>query len=394
MRGIVHLLFFITLMLPNIAQASSSRVEAKFGPEWTFSIFLPDADFEPDPDLRDFRASLINKPRGAYRAASNQFLQSPSGDWQVRLVTDPGVYEVQTTPMTVREFAKYQKIIQRDIFDNIKKLYTATPLLFVGGGHINVGMKEFVANPNLLRNFLIDFYNHNELSLGIFGYDTNNALSFSMLSKDIKAKILNKLNWFTREAKFRVNRPNEILDLMDELFEYLGDLQSNIYDEFFQSWQYGTSARGTAALQFARYKFVDLNYKSAEYIVSSPDSARLEIRSVRPQASADVYRRQIQLLQARLDFLAKQDRDIVFKPRLKLQRVSVAKHKLTPPVEPQEALQSFYIYVTESGQKWMDHRDYIWPMWITGGELEKFENSIWFLEKERTSDASCRGLLR
>jgi hypothetical protein len=398
MKRIVQLVLFAVLLLPDFAQASALRVEAKFGPEWTFSIFIPDEEFEPEQELRDIYASLIHRRRGAYKIEGDvfhgrTFLQAPRGGWRVRISTDPGVYEVQTSPMTVRSFIKYQKTFQRDIFDNIKKIYGATPLLFVGGGHINIGLKEFAHNPPLLRNFIIDFYNHNELALGIFGYDTNNALPFCMMPKKYRESVLKELNWFAKEAKFYGNRPDEIFNLMDELFRNLAEEQGTVNDAFYRSWNFVHSSYETN-LHSTREKFVDLNFQSAEYMVHQLDSARLEFRAIRPQASADVYRRQIQLLQARLDFLTKQNRDIIYKPLVKLQRINVVKHKLTPPVDPQEALRSFYIYVTETGEKWKNHRDYIWPLWITGGELQKFENSAWFREQERSARASCGGLLR
>jgi hypothetical protein len=52
--------------------------------------------------------------------------------------------------------------------------------------------------------------------------------------------------------------------------------------------------------------------------------------------------------------------------------LSLQDRVLNPPVDPQQALQAFHQYVTESGLRWEDHQDYLWPRWISSGEVERF----------------------
>jgi hypothetical protein len=67
------------------------------------------------------------------------------------------------------------------------------------------------------------------------------------------------------------------------------------------------------------------------------------------------------------------------------------KHLLQPPIDPQWALRTFYEYVTESGLEWKDHTDYLWPKWITDHEVELFESTRWF--KDREAKRNCESLL-
>jgi hypothetical protein len=66
-------------------------------------------------------------------------------------------------------------------------------------------------------------------------------------------------------------------------------------------------------------------------------------------------------------------------------------HLINPPVKAQTAMKAFYRFVTESSERWQEHRDYLWPAWESTGELRRFESSTWFLNREALA---CEGRLR
>ena len=64
---------------------------------------------------------------------------------------------------------------------------------------------------------------------------------------------------------------------------------------------------------------------------------------------------------------------------------------LIPPVDPQEALEAFHQYLTEAGEEWSDHNDYLWPRWVTDGEVENFELAKGL--KSEPESRSCESLI-
>ena len=89
-------------------------------------------------------------------------LISPNG-WWFSIDEDQGqVAEVPTVPATVDYFRQYQSDMQDAIFASAANV-GFFPALYLGGGHINIGVRELLADPLLLRNFIVDLLNHNEL---------------------------------------------------------------------------------------------------------------------------------------------------------------------------------------------------------------------------------------
>jgi hypothetical protein len=86
------------------------------------------------------------------------------------------------------------------------------------------------------------------------------------------------------------------------------------------------------------------------------------------------------LLEQRLRYLERFTSPLTYENRVPLERMV---SQYIPPIDAQLALQSFYVYVKESGLLWKDHRDYLWPQWMSGEELEKFESSEWFRAQEQ-----------
>jgi hypothetical protein len=275
--------------------------------------------------------------------------------------------------MTVGKWKTYAANINDAVFVSAANLGMA-PALFRGGGHINVGIQNM--SPLLIRNFLMDFINHNQLSMGILSYDPKNAGPFEMyLSPDAQKNLLNLFAQYD-SGTLASDLPNAT-----DFFRTFSVYPTDPSELFIYRFLHIFSDKRTA-----------INVYNAS-LVHAPKYRRIEIRSVRPQANMDVYIRQIELLQGRLNYLRGLDEPLPYKPSCKLIE---GLHRFTPPVDPQEALQAFYTYVEQSGQLWERHRDYIWPEWRNvGGELEKFESSPWFIQQEHDRYFyNCGALLR
>lgn len=301
---------------------------------------------------------------GTQSEKSEKFV-SPNGWWFAIERDQGGVAEVKTIPAHVEYYRHYESDMQDAIFAS-----AATegffPALYLGGGHINIGLQELAKNPLLLRNFIVDLINHNELFLGIFNYDTNNALSFSLYDSGIRLYYREIIEDFDQG---RITDPYRLL-------AQLNLVQKGMYDVFQRAWDN----------KFNRLKSFAVNFTHAK----EGPKGRIEIRAVRPQAGMDAFIRQIDLFQHRIDYLERLDKPIPIAPLVPLVPTDLWLHKLSPPVSAQLALRSFYKYVRESRLKWQDHRDYLWPGWMTGGELKRFESSVWFQWQERRGDCEAK----
>jgi hypothetical protein len=351
--------YFLLFQLALFAHLSFSLEPVRFGPEFTFM---------PDPNLnigglfeRMNRHLIEEQPEGAkfhldhgYKGRSRW--TSPNG-WWTALYADSGGFEVNVKPMTVDEYKKYAADLQDAIFVSAANI-GHFPALWQGGGHINIDVENFRRNPLLFRNFMVDLVNHNELYFGIFNYDLQNAVPPQ------------------RTASFDNDFRQSLKQLDAELPNPKSEVDYNKLADKFYLYFFGV---GKKAIELI---------KRAE--------SRIEFRAVRPQASIDVFIRQIELIEARLRYLENFKTPISYEPQAPLEATAYAdfaRYSPRPPIDPQKALQAFYRYVTESGQLWRNHRDYLWPQWISGGELEKFEMSEWFKSREREGKSDCGRLL-
>jgi hypothetical protein len=372
LRGLKYFLIFL---LSIFVHSSPALRPVLFGPEFTFMhdpnfpkrdlfIQLEDHLVRDQPAKGKFRMDRAYKDR-------KRFI-SPNG-WWTAVSLDSGGYEVNVKAMTVADYKKYAVDLQDAIFASAANV-GHFPALWQGGGHINIDLENFRRNPLLFRNFIVDLLNHGELYMGIFNYDSQNAPPY--------------------QQKF-----GSIRDYLSQR----GQSRDGGFDAFFRSYLASADLEfpnltGTADFNGLLRK-LNSNFfgdYTAAFSLRKPEN-RLELRAVRPQASIDVFIRQIELIEARLRYLETFKTRIAYNPQVTLKDnnsyADSLKYKLTPPVEPQEAMRAFYNYVTESGQLWRNHRDYMWPQWISGGELEKFELSEWFDSRENGRESACAKLL-
>jgi hypothetical protein len=353
------------------AGAEAPTPQLLFGPEFTFGVFqgktwsgMGGSAPARDALIERMTAHLIGgQPKNArfQQTESREFI-SPNS-WRVEVDADYGVVEVTMDPLTVEQMKRYANDIQDALFVSAANV-DLYPALFAGGGHINIGLNAFAQHPLLLRNFIVDLYNHSELFMGVFSYDTNNALPFALYEDDTKEKIAELIDAYDHGHVQTFN-----------LMEKLNAIQSESRDVFRRLWN-GTDDQ--------RYKMVAVNFGRIGYLGRK---SRIELRGVRAQASYHVWIKQCELLQKRLEFLDTLDYPIALKPAVNLVEpleVMVHRHGLNPPVNPQEALAAFHRYVVESGARWDDQREYLWPAWLSSGAVDRYESSPQFQKVQHT----------
>jgi hypothetical protein len=371
---VINLLLSLLMGLCAHAQVDEGPL---FGPEFTF--FGP-STFDPSGKYLNLGISPLNKfgwaaerhlvkgqPEGAQftmiRGVSYFEFASPN-KWRFTASTDSGVIEVKMLPMTVSGYEHFQSDIQDAIFVTAanQELF---PGLFLGGGHINMDAKYLLRRPLLMRNFLADLLvNHVELFMGIFGYDTNNSLPQIMASEDMYSVIKGAFDQFD-------SVPSPTAAHIEVLYKTISDrLHGAIRDPYEIYWEdpidRGSNPRNR--------KFVAVNLLH----LFDEDAARLELRAVRAQTSMDVWIRQIRLLRNRLRYLSTFHRPIPIKLHFdlsglpKLGGTATAAHAMQPPISAAQALEHFRSFVEESGERLEDHLDYVWPKWITDGDVARY----------------------
>jgi hypothetical protein len=361
--------FFITIVFA-FGQLSVSLEPVRFGPEFTF---MWDKTFWPGDLILEMQEHLVHEQPDGIKFTADMGYQdrnrwiSPDG-WWTAVYRDSGGFEVNVSPMTVADYKRFAGDLKDAIFVSAANI-GYFPRLWQGGGHINIDLAVFENRPLLFRNFLVDLLNHNELFMGIFNYDYFNArppqVAFEALSEAKKGLGLEP------SADFETYL-HRVLPMIDEYI--FKQPSSNQY----LGMEYATHLGPPIGSSFG---------------IKGHDQSRLEIRAVRPQTSIDMFIRQIELLEGRLKYLESFTEPIAYKQVVPLNpdiQESIEVDKLTPPIAAQDALRAFYQYVNESGQRWQNHRDYLWPQWMSGGEVEKFESSGWFKARE----GSCADLLR
>lgn len=361
----IRILFFVFINAQAFAQAEMPADPGpKFGPEFTFVD--PTKTIGATHSMIPFfelakRQLITSRPLGAkfaYHLGAK--LVSPNG-WSLAAATDQGAVEITTSPMTVEEFIRYRSEIDESIFSIASKLNLA-PALFTGGGHISIDQEYLRARPNLYRNFLADLLvNHIELFMGIFGFDTNNALPQVLSHPGAFDRVQSAITNFDKCTE--VNCLNTLLlDLRK-----IGGATIDPYSTF---WLPGYLVRPP------KYLAVSFTHVDAHIFNSA---ARLELRGVRPQASLDVWIRQIRLLRNRLRYLEKLAAPIAVKLPFDISAGFTNESKvdlqmaLIPPLDAMRALEKFKIFVEESGERIEDHLDYVWPAWQADGSVELFK---------------------
>lgn len=366
----------LVLFSVSIAAAKApdeNRLLGLFGPEFTFT---KNGERPGDEEYNKVKRRMMDhliegQPEGAkFKMEGSKFI-SPNG-WWFTLNRDPGVFEVQMSPLSLEQIRRFKDDIQDAIFSSMAN-EGYFPWDYMGGGHINMDTGIFGEDILLARNFIVDFLNHNELSMGALGYSTISAGPFLVFKPEHQAKAL------------------EVIDKVDA-GEY-GGSATGIARFFKDLDSIFTSAHGRLR-NGGHYKHTELHFGTA---------GLLEIRAVRPQANMSVWIHQLELIEGRINYLRRIRTPIPYKPvvplvsYLNILESDPQSHVWHPPIDSQQALRSFYMYVSQSGLPWTDHRDYLWPDWKKRGEdgslspLEIFEKSVFFKTRENLRTLKERG---
>ncbi|MCO5143617.1 MAG: hypothetical protein M9962_11050 [Oligoflexia bacterium] len=233
------------------------------------------------------------------------------GSFHYTLSVDTGVLEVQMPGLTLEEIRAQKESIHKEIFQAAEKM-GLKPAKTLGGGHIHIGYLEaFKDDPQLFRDFVVDYANHPDLSFGVMGSSLENSPPIVALEK---------------------NQQEEFKKLIAE-FDHSSmsgeDLAKAIDERVYTKTLKYMSPKHYQAMKMRRvYDEIFQNQKT------------VEMRAVRPQQSVEQYLVELELLEERLKYLKR------WKGRLPLDLpIELAK-------EPIDKLTNFYIYVREMGYSW------------------------------------------
>ncbi|MDB9786521.1 hypothetical protein OAB57_00300 [Bacteriovoracaceae bacterium] len=295
------------------------------------------------------------------------------------LTNDPYVLEYNATPLTVSDMERFQNILEEDLFDlpknvtedSLDHLSTTTdnrrakqlveeresydgykdldpndvlhigdrglkPHKRIGQGHLHIGIDTFskkdegvmVEDPQLFRNFIVDYVNHPTLSMGGLGAIPNNAPPLGILEKKQQNEFRNVI------AEFDANKiPQTIFDLAYAI-------ENRVYSKTYSSIKsFSDHPKKYQALNFSKITSL-----------SQPEANRtLEIRGIRPQRSFKDLLGISRLFEARLNMLRKEGSPIAL-------QLYPLKHSFRQILNPQRVISEFFEYVTGSKLDWEFYR--------------------------------------
>ena len=240
--------------------------------------------------------------------------------WWFQVSTDPAVVEVQTKAATYEQLLAMKERIQKDIFD-VAKQAGMTPHENTGGGHIHIGMTSALDDSALLfRNFDADFENHSELSSGILSHDHSNSPPVAALTTEQKTKFAKVLADFDH-GRLRTVRA------------FAKRLQADVYAQTPSGWDPPEKYHALNVTRIAGDDF--------------PEAEKtFEVRSIRPQQSANDFLLETHLFEMRLLRLKQELRPI---------------HYYENPAPLTEAMKAarFYEYVHDAGLNWDDYKKWV-----------------------------------
>lgn len=242
--------------------------------------------------------------------------------WYYNISIDTAALEVQTKASTLEEFRARKDFLQKEIFETAKSL-GIQPHERVGQGHIHLGVAaSFDNDPQLFRNFIVDYSNRPELAWGALGNHLGNSPPIAALKPE------------QREAFAKV--VDQFDSIPGSIKEFARAIESKVY------------TAGTVKEWGGPTHYQALRLGRVTWAPSSGEET-LEIRGFRPQRNAEEYVRQLELLEARLKYLKSLKGPIPF---------------LNPPTHelpPKEVVARFHAYVTEAGLEWERYRTLLPP---------------------------------
>jgi hypothetical protein len=282
-----------------------------FGPEWTF--FSGSEKFDPNRWLRLAQEKICAGGHCEAKLSDDgrSVLVKYKDKWWFEITDDYNVIEIKAKPATEARFRELKDRIHTDVFEFFKG-EGYEPHESVGGGHISIGRSSaFGGRDLLLRNWIVDIFNHSELGSGVFRDRSRFAMTFADFSPHTRLRVADKIAAYDR---------GELRDIE----ELLLDIHSIM----------GISLPSTKH---------DLGLRLFHSVIPEPRYQRVEQRWIVPQKDVDTFLLQIRLFQARLEHLK------TLKKPIEL--------KLTPRrMTAKQKVLNFRDYVTESKLDWNDYK--------------------------------------
>jgi hypothetical protein len=377
-----------SVALPSLANPTNSasqylraeqfESQLRFGPEWTltsdelFASFPLGTPVVTTPYSKKMvsalQAAIESKyasragPKPSYTLKSNHSrwerdafeIRYPNG-YQITIFSDPGVLEINSAPSSQTTVEKNLSRIQSDIFDEGRKL-GLEPGLFAGSGHMHIETTKL--HPDTVRNFLADYYSHTGLAAGALNEDIYNSIGPGEMPTRNKT-LLRKA--FSNYDRFKARGLNYLVDQIQLSYDIRFEDESADYKE---------SGRGVRPRKYFAASFK-----------SYPSIGTVEIRAIRPQASAEAYLKLVKMWVARMK-VAEIKRELGIKVPLGSMKSLRG--------DPQAVLADFDHYLEEAGLKLSDYREFVMPYWQNeGGEFDQY-----LAKKERKAARTCSELFK
>ena len=290
-------------------------------------------------------------------------------EWFFEFFVDPGVLEVNTSPMSIEEAREHKDRIQRDVFDIMPRVDLA-PQLFLGAGHFHIDINAFENDPQLFRNYIVDYYNHPALTNGALNDDKFNSIGAADLpfkNREILKEVIK-------------NFDENVLGKMDG-FEAIQFLSKEIVEK-----AYNIESDDDPIYPFQDHKkrpekYHALNLKNVYDSILSNKASTIEFRAIRPQHSAEDLVDIFELFEKRLEVIKNVEGLI---PLDELQPFDIFVANFDDPKEvkrasddSQKVLAQFYKYIKECDLDWDRYCKFVIPWWhAEDGDLERFNASL------------------
>lgn len=328
---------FLAFSQSDYGQSVASASDLIYGPEWTFTNdeFLNLSSFSDDNQVVmknifiRFQSYCGNGGQCRFEKESTFVGKVIYNDGLIITITrDPGVVELQATPLSMAQWNSRKNEIQKDIFDQLA-MENLVPHLREGAGHNNIGLLYFKDKPMLLRNFIVDFYNNPGVGIVLNSLVDNAAY----------AQALDQMDLSRRKAFLKA------LAKLDEIKNFtIVDVLKTL----------GLALNGKYIALGVRDIFPNSNWPHA----LSP-SSRLEVRTLRPQASMEDYAKVNEIFDARIHYLKSIKNPIPLSP-------------IMPTTDGYVALGQYADYLEDAGLKFNNYKSLMPESWK---ELP-FENFI------------------
>lgn len=315
MRISLVLLFFSTSLIAN----SQNTLDFRVGPELTFTNNLIKEAFRAmnkknlgyssqiatSETSKKFSTLLIKKILSKCNTCKTEVLRDQfkqerglaiifENNFKIFVTLDPSVIEIQTSPIDYNNLNEATQILNDKIYNSAKEIGIG-PSYAMGGGHIHLGAKGlFTEDPELLRDFLVDLYNHPEISLEILGDLSSDDPTIHALPSKNKKAFYSLIDQFDK------------MNMSTNDFVYL--MHQTVYNQTLNSFLNNGSSK---------YKFQAINLLRMDESISKTaiNEQTLELRFLRTQKSAEQFRLTVELFKKRLEFLkSRRTRGVFEKP--------------------------------------------------------------------------------